>query len=173
MKKAFTLIEVVISITLFMILLVFLYKALDQTKYSNKLFSKKEQSLKLSNDLYDIFLEDVAQSKNIKIVWDRDNNSIVKMISTNTYHNSFYTNITYLIGSNSKLVRIESKTEFKEGETPFIFYDNAFIDILLDDIDFFEVQNDKNSYIFALKQNSKERVFFETYSLIKRIGENN
>jgi type II secretory pathway pseudopilin PulG len=165
MKKSFTLLEVIISITLFMILIVFLYKTLDQTKYSNNQFSKKEQSLKLTNDLYDIFLKDVAQAKDIKIELNKEKNSIVKLISTNTYHNAFFNNITYLIGSNNKLVRIESKDIFKGFETPFEFYDDSFIDILLDDIEFFEVKEDKGSYLFAIKQKNKERVLLNTYKL--------
>lgn len=165
MKKSFTLLEVLISITLFMILILFLYKTLDQTKYSNKLFASKEQSLKSSNDLYDIFLEDVAQAKTIKIVPDRDNRSIVKLESSNTYHNSFYTNITYLVGSNSKLVRIESKDAFKEGLTPSEFYEDSFIDFLLENIEVFEVQKATNSYLFAIKEKDKKRVLFNTYKL--------
>lgn len=165
MKKSFTLLEVLISITLFMILILFLYKTLDQTKYSNKLFASKEQSLKSSNDLYDIFLEDVAQAKTIKIVPDRNNRSIVKLESSNTYHNSFYTNITYLVGSNSKLVRIESKDEFKEGLSPSEFYEDAFIDFLLENIEVFEVQKATNSYLFAIKEKDKKRILFNTYKL--------
>ena len=47
MKKSFTLLELIISITLFMIIVVFLYKTLDQTKHSNKLFSNKQNILKI------------------------------------------------------------------------------------------------------------------------------
>jgi type II secretory pathway pseudopilin PulG len=165
MKKSFTLLEVLISITLFMIVMLFLYKTLDQTKYSNKLFSSKEESLKLSNDLYDIFLEDVAQSESIKIILDKDKRSIVKIVSSNTYHNSFYTHITYLIGSNDKLLRIESKSEFKEVETPYEFYEDSFIDILLEEIEVFEVQKGTSSYLFAIKQKDKQRVLYNTYQL--------
>lgn len=54
MKKAFTLLELIISITLFMIIVVFLYKTLDQTKHSNNLFLNKEEILKKSNHLHNI-----------------------------------------------------------------------------------------------------------------------
>ena len=37
-KRAFTLLEVIISITLFMVLIIFVYKTLDQTKHSNIIF---------------------------------------------------------------------------------------------------------------------------------------
>ena len=67
MKKSFTLLELLISILIFSIIIVFLYKTLDQTKYSNTLFTKKQEILKESNHLHNIFLEDVAEASNITI----------------------------------------------------------------------------------------------------------
>lgn len=165
MKKSFTLLEVVISITLFMIVIVFLYKTLDQTKFSNMKFSQKEEAFRLTNDLYNIFLEDVLESSSVKIETTKDKNTIVKLITSNTYHNPFFNNVTYLIGSNDKLVRIESSESFKNAETPYDFYEASFIDILLDNIEFFEVQEDKEGLLFSFQQKNKERVFLNTYKL--------
>lgn len=169
MKKSFTLLEVLISISLFMIMIVFLYKTLDQTKHSNKIFAKKEESIKADNRLYNIFLEDIAESiSRIKITQDKDKNSIVTFRSNNTFHNAFHLNIAYLISSNNKLVRIESKDKFKYSTTPYNFYenDNSYIDILLDDIEYFELlpRNDKQ-YVFAIKQKNKKRVVYNTFKI--------
>ena len=169
MKKSFTLLEVLISISLFMIMIVFLYKTLDQTKHSNKIFAKKEESIKADNRLYNIFLEDIAESiSSIKITQDKDKNSIVTFRSNNTFHNAFHLNIAYLISSNNKLVRIDSKDEFKYSSTPYNFYenDNSYIDILLDDIEYFELlpRNDKQ-YVFAIKQKNKKRVVYNTFKI--------
>ena len=38
MKKAFTLLETIISVSIFLIIMIFLYKTLDATKYSNDIF---------------------------------------------------------------------------------------------------------------------------------------
>ena len=86
MKKSFTLLELLISITLFMIIVVFLYKTLDQTKHSNKLFSNKQEVLKESNHLHNIFLEDVAESSKVDVIYDKNKNAIVKINTYNTYH---------------------------------------------------------------------------------------
>ena len=52
-KKAFTLLEVVISITIFMIILLFLYKTLDDTKLTNDKFeSYIHKKDKINNDIY-------------------------------------------------------------------------------------------------------------------------
>ena len=168
-KKAFTLVEVLISITLFMIMVLFLYKTLDQTKHSNNIFAKKEQSVKEINTLYKIFLEDIAEASTVKIAYDRDSNTILKVVTDNTYHQAYFNNITYLISSNSKLVRIESKDEFKMSDTPYDFYENnaSYIDILLNDIEFFDVQENskKDEYVFAIKQKNKDRILFKTFKL--------
>ena len=168
MKRAFTLLEVVISITLFMILLIFLYKTLDQTKHSNNKLSSHTENIKYKNELYDIFLEDILESRSkIEIKKDNDKNSLLRFESSNSYHNSFFNHITYLISSNDKLIRIESKDKFNFGETQIGFYDYAFIDILLEDIEYFEVnENSKKSnenYVFVVKQKDKERIIFNTY----------
>ena len=165
-KKAFTLLEVVISITLFMVLIVFVYKTLDQTKHSNEIFEKQTKSIKDSNRLYNIFLEDIAESLQLETIsYDKDKNARLVFTSNNTYHNPFYTNITYLISSNNKLVRIESKDKFKFANTSYEFYDNAYVDILLDDIEYFDIKKDKKQYVFAIKQKNKKRVLYSTYLL--------
>ncbi|MAC85068.1 MAG: hypothetical protein CL624_13140 [Arcobacter sp.] len=168
MKKSFTLLEVVISITIFMILLIFLYKTFDQTKHSNKKFVNLTQNLKYENNLNDIFLEDIIESiSDIEINIDNDKNSIVRFKSINTYHNPFLYNIVYMISSNNKLLRIESKEKFKFGETELEFFDYSFIDILLEDIEYFEVKekaiNTNKSYAFIIKQKNKDRIIFNTY----------
>lgn len=166
MKKSFTLLELLISITLFSIIVVFLYKTIDQTKYSNNLFSDKEQALKEDNNLHDIFLEDIAESSNITISSDKNKNSIVKIVTNNTYHNAFFNNITYLINSSKKLVRVESYQAFNELEPITLNFEaNSYIDILLEDIQFFELKNSGVNYNFLLKQKDRDRIFYNTYQM--------
>ena len=170
MKKSFTLLELLISITLFSIIVVFLYKTIDQTKHSNNLFSDKEQTLKESNHLHNIFLEDIAESSNITITSDKNKNSIVKIVTNNTYHNASFNNITYLINSSKKLVRIESYQAFNELQPMTLDFEaNSYIDVLLEDIELFELKNSGVNYNFLLKQKDKDRNFFNTYKLGKNL----
>ena len=107
MKKAFTLLEVVISITIFMIILTVLYKVLDDTKSVNKNINNYlKQDIK-NNRLYRILVEDIAESKSeIVIQKDINENYIISFESHNTFHNAFYTNITYLLSKKNNLLRI-------------------------------------------------------------------
>lgn len=168
MRKAFTLLEVLISVSIFAVIMVFIYKTLDDTKYSNKLFAQKQEQAKSKNRLYNILLEDIAEAKTIKISQSKDLKSNLNLVSFNSYHNAYFTNIAYLVSSNDKLVRIESKDEFKYSNTSFDFYENnnAYIDILLDDIEVFEIiKKSEKQYIIAIKQKNKPRVLFNTFKL--------
>lgn len=167
MKKAFTLLELVISISIFMILILFLYKVLDQTKYSNTLLLEKGKQLEISNRLHDILLEDIAESKKVSITMTKEKNSLVRIETRNSYHNPYYKHVTYMISSNFKLLRIESLEVFNTGENVNIdlFLENAYIDILANDVELFEVKNSELNYVFVIKEKDKERVFYNTYIL--------
>lgn len=172
MKKAFSLVEVVIAITIFMILILFLYKTLDQTKHTNKLFEDKKTALENKNRIYNIFLEDIAEIKGKTtptILQDRDKNSRFMIESNNTYHNTNYNHIAYMISSNSKLVRVESFEKLiKSAQDPvpsYDFYEKAYIDILLDEVEYFEVSKKSNNkgYLFVIKQKNKDKIYLNTY----------
>ena len=166
MKKSFTLLELLISITLFMIIVVFLYKTLDQTKHSNKLFSNKQEILKEANHLHNIFLEDIAEASSITINYDKNKNAIVKIVTYNSYHNPFFNNVTYLIGDTKELIRIESEKAFNSFQLMGNdFYDYAFIDILLENIEYFDVKSSSENYNFLIKQKNNDRVLFNTFKL--------
>jgi len=168
MKKAFTLLETIISVTLFLMLTIFLYKSIDQVKYADQLFSSKEETLRQSNYLHNIFLEDFAEAypkSIIEISKDKNNNSIVKIESVNTYHHPFYKYITYLVSSSKKLVRIESLEKFNEAIISENFFYNSFIDVLLEDVEYFEAKNKGMNYVFAIKQKNKDRAFYNMYQM--------
>ena len=164
MKKAFTLLEVVISISIFMIILIFLYQVFDDTKLQNSKFEEHLDKNKDTNYIYKIVAEDIAESKNIKINKDKNNNSILTFETYNTYHNPFYINITYMVSSKNNLVRIEGKIK-KNNKTQAQFLENSFIDIISKDIEKFVVLSKGNKYIFIIKPKDKDRIMFPTFTM--------
>lgn len=177
MKKAFTLLELVISITIFMIILTVLYKVLDETKFVNKNFSKHLQEHKNSNRVYKIFLEDIAESQGkINVIRDKNQNYLVKFKSFNTYHNPFYNNITYLLTLKNNLIRIESKEAFDEKKINQNFFINSYLDILKKDIKKFEVFRNTNKddrILFSIINKKGEKDLFSTFKMIKAVNEEN
>lgn len=165
-KKSFTLLEVVISVTIFLILLTFLYKVLDDTKLGNKKFEEYIEKSASANDIYKIIVEDIAESVNkIEISVDKNKNSTVMFKTNNTFYKSSYKNITYLVSSSNHLVRIESKEKFQKLNSGISFYENSYIDILLKDIKKFIVLEKNDKYNFIIEKEDKKTVVIPAFKM--------
>lgn len=146
--------------------MIFLYKVLDDSKVTNEKFASSLEKKVNTNDLYKLLAEDIAEGKTFSVSEDDDKNSILTFETYNSYNNPFYLHVTYLLSSNSKLVRIESKDKFEKEKTPIEFYeDKSYIDILLEDIEKFEVLTKDNKVVFIIKQKDKKKVVFTTFGL--------
>ncbi|RXJ68323.1 hypothetical protein CRV08_08715 [Halarcobacter ebronensis] len=170
MKKGFTLIEIIVSISLFMILLLFLYHSLNVTKSSNNFYETKLDNLNKINSFKSILYEDIAQSSNVEIFFDAKGESILKLISSNLFHNLFYKHITYVLNKKGELIRIESFDKFNEKELLDSFFDEAYLDIVFNDIDKFKItpsKSNQNIYSIFLRKKNGEIVFFNTLSISK------
>ena len=89
------------------------------------------------------------------ITENRDKNTILSLKSTNTYHNSSYNNITYLLSKEDNLIRIENKLRFNKDKVDYDFFNQANIDILASNIDKFKVAYKNGKRINVFKRNNK------------------
>ena len=164
MKKSFTLLEVIISIGIFSILMIFFYKTLDQVSFSNNIFKEKEKSLYSNNRIYKIMLEDTLESSKVEVLEDKNKNSVLKLISTNTFHNPSYKNITYLIDASNTLVRIESKLEFLLDKTSSEFYKDIYVDKIQDEVIIFSINNINKDIKIAIKQDNRDIKYINLFT---------
>ncbi|MEA3290246.1 MAG: prepilin-type N-terminal cleavage/methylation domain-containing protein [Campylobacterota bacterium] len=157
-RKAFTLVEILVSITLFSIIVLFLYQTLDITKQSNDFYTKHLDEKQLQNHIKKILFMDIMHSKenSVKISKDKDNNTILTMETTNTYHNPFFNHITYLL-IDGELIRMETKVKFDRKKLNDSFFSNSYIDILQTKVDKFKavIQKDKKVSVYILKGDKK------------------
>lgn len=163
MKKSFTLVEMLVSITLFSIVLIFLYQALDMTKLSNKFYSDKLSNMKAKSDIKKLLFIDMLNKtdNNISIIQDKNENTVFKFKTTNIYHNAFYTNITYLVSKQNNLIRCESKDKFDKNKI-YKFVDSSYIDIVENNITKFKIspnKTNKNSYILYIKYKDNSDIY--------------
>jgi prepilin-type N-terminal cleavage/methylation domain-containing protein len=161
-SKGFTLIEILISISIFSIVVVFLYQTLDMTQKSNDFYSEKLEDKQNQNYLKKIFFLDLMHKQGAeKIIKDREENSIFSFKSTNTYHNPFYEHITYMISKEKNFLRIESKKEINTKRLDEDFFKNSFIDVIDNNITKFKVktQKDKKVVFYLLKDNKQKMIF--------------
>jgi len=157
--NGFTLIEVLISLSVFFIILLFLYKTLDLTKHSSSFYKNKLEVMRENNDFKNIFYQDFANADlsstkdKYFLKEDKNENSIISYKSTNTYHNPFFTNITYFLSNQGDLLRVESKNPLKrEGEN----YQDSYIDILKKNINIFKLKKiNSTTFVLAIKQKNK------------------
>jgi len=114
-RKGFTLIELMISISILSIMMIFLYQSYASLNRSNA-FYKKEVTKIISHDKLKkiIFLDfSLALSKSTKILNKEKNRDIVFLQSSHSLHRNYNPYIAYIMQEN-KLYRLESLYEFKE-----------------------------------------------------------
>ncbi|MCJ8326479.1 MAG: prepilin-type N-terminal cleavage/methylation domain-containing protein [Campylobacterales bacterium] len=175
MKKAFTLIEVVISITLFSIILLFMYKTLDLTKHTNKLFEDKVKKSTDINKFKNIILEDILESSSIKQLNRINDFYILEIKTSNMYNNNFYEYVYYLVSKKKNLFRIESKNIINVKSFREEFLDNTYISLIEKDIEKFELAKFKKSYkknnvvTILFKQKNKKAIFLNAIQFNKSI----
>ncbi len=161
-KSAFSLVEVLVSITLFSIILLFLYDALDITTKSNQFYSKKLDEKLDQNNIKKVLFLDLINKKEQKstISEDKDQNSILSFKTFNTYHNPFYTNVTYLLTKKGNLMRIESRIPFNKKKLTEEFFKNTFIDILATQVKKLKIKEKNRKYFVYLEYHNKTKLLF-------------
>jgi len=154
--------EILISITLFSIIILFLYGTLDITQKSNLFYSKQLEVKQENNRLEKIIFSDLINMKldgTVVITEDKNKNNIITFQSNNSYHNPFYKNITYLITRENNLVRIESKDIFDSLKLEDSFFDYSYIDILKKNIKKMKIHKGEKINFYIEFENKKKLIF--------------
>ncbi|OQX74335.1 MAG: hypothetical protein B6D59_02920 [Campylobacteraceae bacterium 4484_4] len=111
MKRAFTLIEVVISIFLLGITVMFLYGAIDNLQKTNTIFAKNVKQMQQKEEILsllynDLFLADTLKLKGV-------DTSLIELNTTNSLYHIEHPNVAWLVSKEKNtLLRIESVLPF-------------------------------------------------------------
>lgn len=115
MKKAFTLIEILIAITILSIMMLFLYKSYSSLNISNSFYKNELGQIKngyLKKKV--LFLDlSLAYKEKTKILNQDTNEDVLFLQSANSIHKRHNPYIAYIV-QDSKLCRLESIHEFEE-----------------------------------------------------------
>ncbi len=109
-RKAFTLIELMVSIVLTVIVVLFLYKALATQEISNKVLAKNAGILYQSDQIFDLLYRDFLESNETRIAttFNKDYN-ILYLSTKNSLHNIPFAYVIYYVNAKDKrLIRLES-----------------------------------------------------------------
>jgi len=151
-RKAFTLIELLISVTIISIMIIFLYESYAQLNHSNKIYKQESDEIKKHQIKKKVIFLDFSlkTDKEIKILNQDKHRDVVFFQSTNSIHKRYYPYIAY-IAKNDKLYRLESLKEFKE----YPLANESIFDVdYLGDINDFRVYKPKINNIVKSKDDN-------------------
>ena len=160
-KRAFTLIEMIISIIILSLIVMFLYAGLNSLEKSSTFLQNFTKEDRLNSRVKKLFILDILQSQDINITRVNKKIDTISFISNNSLHNTPLSKITYAVNSNKELVRLEGQNYKLPLKQEQIYSIN--FDIILRDIEYFRIyQNQKNSTIlFVIKQKNKDFKYLE------------
>jgi prepilin-type N-terminal cleavage/methylation domain-containing protein len=115
MRKAFTLIEILIAITILSIMMLFLYKSYSSLNISNRFYKNELSQITNGYLKKKVFFLDLslAYKEKINILNQDPKEDVLFMQSANSIHKRHNPYIAYIV-QDAKLYRLESMHEFKE-----------------------------------------------------------
>jgi prepilin-type N-terminal cleavage/methylation domain-containing protein len=113
MKKAFTLIELVLSIVILSVMMLFLYKSYAGLNKSNKLFATEIEKISKIERVKKVIYLDITQSMSLRVQNQSNTEDVVFMQTSHSVHGRFQPFVAYIV-KEKKLYRLESLREFTE-----------------------------------------------------------
>ena len=167
MRKAFTLIELMISVLILSMMMLFLYKSYAGLNKSNKLVVKEVQEVSKAELIKKTLYFDFTLAKSVSIVNQSKTEDVVFLQTTNSLHNRINPYVAYII-KDEKLYRLESLKEFKEYP---LSADSEFVADELADLKSFRVyaskEESKNLYLLHLILKDRSEILLKTKALNK------
>lgn len=152
-RTAFTLIEMMIAITLFSVVMIFLYQSMATLDKSNQFYSNKLDDIKTKQSLVKTLYLDlslsVANSGEINNI--NKNEDMLFMQTTHVIHTHVMPYVVYFV-KNKHLYRVESATKLSY---PF----ESNINVLIDDfgeVKKFRLYKNSTHFLLHLNINGKE-----------------
>lgn len=164
-RRAFTLIEVLISIALLSLVLLALYKSIGMLRDSNRqLFQYLEKASREKIGTETLFLDIAGSDGNMSII----GNEFSRLCLENTI-NSLYglstAKVCWVIGKKEKRL---FRSEGNGYILPLRSDDRVAVDTVLEDIDLFRVYRKKSEVLVMLRQKGKKSISF----LVQGVPEN-
>ncbi len=114
-RKAFTLIELMVSITILSVMMLFLYKSYASLNRSNSFYKAELNHIKSEKLKKRVIFMDLSLAlvNSMKIINQDKNEDVLFLQSSNSIHKRYNPYIAYIL-KDKRLYRLESLKEFKE-----------------------------------------------------------
>jgi len=156
-RKAFTLIEVLISIALLGIILVPLFSVVDLMRDSNQhLLKSLEKSKQITKATKVLFLDVLSSDGKIDIKKDEFTRLCIEETKNSLYNLTLAKVCWVVLKNKNTLVRIEGS----HYTLPLEDEDKTEVDTIMSDIILFDVYHEKDKVLVLLQQKGKEAISF-------------
>jgi len=163
-RKAFTLLEVLISIALLSIVLLALYKGVDMLRTSNRhLFEYLEKSKKVTKAVKVLYLDILSSDGNISIKKDEFTRLCIEQTKNSLYELPVAKVCWVVLKKQNRLVRVEGNGY----SLPLGSEERVEIDPVMKEIELFDVYHQKDKILVLLQQQSKEPISFMVQGISK------
>ena len=157
MRKAFTLIELMISVLLLSLIVTFLYQSVAQLQTSNLQFLEKTDKLQKREALVRLLYNDFINASSVKWFDKNDKSDAIIMQTSNSFHNMSQPFVLYKVYKDeNSLQRIESPVEKID------FINNIFkYNELITEVTLFKVYENMGHYFIYLKAKGIEDIYLD------------
>jgi len=159
MKKAFTLIEVLITTILTSLLMLVLYGTINNLRHSNTFYEKKLDELDEKNKALTLLRNDILGARKFTLI-DNDpkNYSVLSLATQSSIYGIEYPFVIWLVmKENKKLIRLESAFPIPLPLDPKYLH-LVHLDTIGEGYTIFKVMKQQEQIIITLKQESHEPI---------------
>ena len=163
-RKAFTLMEVLVSIALLGIILPALYQSVDMLRDSNQhLFEYLEKAKKVSKATQTLYLDILSSDGNITIKKDEFTRLCMEQTKNSLYALPLVKVCWVVLKKDNTLVRIEGNAY----NLPLGSEERVEINPIMKDVEVFDVYHQKDKILVLLQQQAKEPISFMVQGVSK------
>jgi len=157
MRKAFTLIELMISIILLSIIVTFLYQSVAQLQTSNVQFMKKTNGLQKREQVLKLIYNDFINAGSVQWYDKGRDHDIIILQTNNSFHNMSQPYVLYKVyKEDSILKRVESPVEKID------FLNNIFkFNDIIENVKLFKVYEKKGHYLIYIKADGLDDIYLD------------
>ena len=168
-RKAFTLLEVLISIALMGIVIVALFSSVDMMQDSNRQLAQYlEKSKKTTNATKVLYMDMIDSDGNITITKDEFSRVCVQETRNSLYALPSAKVCWVVLKKENTLVRIEGNAY----HLPLRAEERVEIDPVITGIEVFDVYHEKDNILVLIKQQGKEPISFMLQGITKPVKKN-
>jgi len=155
MRRAFSLIELMISVILLSIIVTFLYQAVAQLQNSNVKLIKSTDKTLVRENLLKMMYNDFFNATSVKKLKEIDKTDLILMQSSNSFYGMSMPYVHYQV-NDGVLRRIESTTQNLDFENHFFYFDT-----LAQEVKMFKVYMKEGHVFVYFKAEDMDEIFLD------------